>query len=55
MRRLWRGLPLGARILMKQPMIILIAVATLALSAGFTLGEERNDSTGCPSDAVPQL
>jgi|SRR5215813_12679038 len=36
MQRLWRDPRFRARRLMKQPMFILIAVWTLALSTGFT-------------------
>ena len=55
MQRLWQDPRFRARRLMKQPMFILIAVLTLALSTGFTQIKTTTIPLDNPQrDAAPQ-
>ncbi len=54
MQRLWQELRFVARRLMKQPMFVLIAVLTLALSAGFTQVKTTTIPLDNPSEMQPR-
>jgi hypothetical protein len=51
---LWQDLCFHARQLMKQPMIILIAVLTLPLSTGFTQVKTTTIPLDNPSEMQPR-
>jgi hypothetical protein len=54
MQRLWRDPRFRARRLMKQPMFILIAVWTLALSTGFTQIKTTTIPLDNPNELQPR-